>query len=88
MDGALVFREEGDDLGFDIRRVPRGDLILECRRDEHVALQLERVGRGWEVGCTGEIENTLRLFAVRNHVFESQPLGSVDGALVFRHADE
>ena len=45
------------DLRFDARRVVARELVLERRRDQDVALELERRGGRLEVGRAGKVED-------------------------------
>ena len=71
------------DLGLDPRRVLRGDLPLQRRRDEDVAVELERVLAPGQVGGSREVEQAPPLPPVRHDLLEVEPLRVGDGALGF-----
>ena len=74
-----------DDAGPDPRGVLRGDLALQGRRDEDVAVQLEPLGRG-QVAGAGESADRARLVEMLLHGRDVEAVLPVDGPVALRDA--
>ena len=62
--------------------------VLERGRNQHVAGQLERVGRRRDVGRAREVQDRAGLAAVGDHRFQIEAVGFGDGAFVFGQAHQ
>ena len=77
-----------DDLGADVGRVGGGDLALDGRRDEDLAVQLEGRDRAGEVARSGEAEDAAGLGAMGRQGLEIDAFRPLDAALDLGDADQ
>ena len=76
------------DPGPHTRRVLLGDLVLERRRNQHVAVELERVERSRQIAGCREVENRPGGIPVTLHSVRVEPSPVGDGPVVFGDPDD
>src|SRR6202023_1790565 len=77
-----------DDLGLDAVRVLAGDLVLERRRHQDVAVELQARLAARQGGGARDAEHRASLLPVRPDGRQLEAFRVVDGALVLDEADE